>query len=235
MLGPFGLKISNETEPRNGTTVAWKIGAWEDMAAITIWMDGRPHPSKSAPHELGGFTTGVWEDDVLTTYTTHMKAGFVRRNGAPISDQATMTARFFRHGDVLTLSARIEDPIYLQEPLYLTRTFQLSSVPAILTVGDPCVPGDEGVPEGAVPHYLPGKNPFVDEMTKLYNIPQDAVLGGPETMYPDIRVKLKDKYVPLDHCTRDCGGPRRLSASNPLTRAAGRLRKIPCVPDSQRS
>ena len=51
MLGPFGLKVWNDTEARNGTTVSWKIGAWEDRAVITIWMDGRAHPSPYAPHE----------------------------------------------------------------------------------------------------------------------------------------------------------------------------------------
>ena len=207
MLGPFGLKISNQTEPHNGTTVAWKIGAWEDRAALTIWMDGRPHPSKNAPHETSGFTTGVWEDDVLTTYTTHMKDGFIRRNGVAGSDQTTMRLRFFRHGDLLTVTARIEDPIYLAEPYYLTRVFQLSAVPPILAEGIPCITGDEGVPEGAVPHYLPGKNPFVDELTKLYNIPVEAVLGGPETMYPEYRKRLKDKYVIPEKCERYCGGP----------------------------
>ena len=35
-----------------------------------------------------------------------------------------------------------------------------------------------------VPHYLPGKNPFLNEVTQRYNIPLEAVLGGPETMYP---------------------------------------------------
>ena len=93
------------------------------MAGITIWMDGRPHPSKNAPHEIGGFTTGVWEDDVLTAYTKHMKAGVLRRNGIPTSDQATMKLRLFRHDDLLTVTARIEDRIYLTEPLYLTRIF----------------------------------------------------------------------------------------------------------------
>jgi len=37
-LGPFGMKIWNVTEPINGTTVAWKIGAWEDRAENTIWI-----------------------------------------------------------------------------------------------------------------------------------------------------------------------------------------------------
>jgi hypothetical protein len=207
MLGPFGLRIWSETEPRNGTIVAWKLGGWEDMASITIWMEGRPHPSKNAPHENSGFTTGVWEDDVLVAHTTHMKIGFVRRNGVASSDEAEMTLRFLRHGDLLTLSARIDDPIYLTEPFYTTRTFQLSTVPPMRTVGQPCVQGNEGVPEGVVPHYLADKNPFLGEVTKNYNIPLEAVMGGAETMYPDYRKRLKDKYTIPDHCTRYCGGP----------------------------
>jgi hypothetical protein len=56
--GPFGMKIWNDTDPVSGNTIALEIGAWEDKALQTIWMDGRPHPSKNAPHERGGFTTG---------------------------------------------------------------------------------------------------------------------------------------------------------------------------------
>ena len=207
MIGPFGLKITNQTEGGNGTTVGWKLGAWEDREAMTAWMDGRPHPSQNAPHENGGFSTGVWQDDVLTIYTTHMKAGFIRRNGAPHSDQATMTTRLFRHGELLTVTARFDDPAYLTEPFYLTRVFQLSSVPPMRATGQPCIQGDEGVPEGAVPHYLPGKNPFLQELTRQYNIPLEAALGGAETMYPEYRKKLKDQYVIPEKCTRYCGGP----------------------------
>lgn len=207
MLGPFGLKIWNETEPLNGSTVAWKIGGWEDLAPITIWMDGRPHPSKNAPHDMSGFTTGVWEDDVLTIYMTHVKAGISRRNGAPSSDQTTMTARFFVHGDLLTVTGRIDDPVYLTEPFYLTRTFQRMAMPAMRSVGQPCIQGNEGVAEGVVPHYLPGKNPFLNEMTELYNIPAEAVLGGAETMYPEYRKRFKDQYVIPEKCPRACGGP----------------------------
>ncbi|MDP9112514.1 MAG: hypothetical protein M3O20_02400 [Acidobacteriota bacterium] len=207
MLGPFGLKLWNETEPRNGTTIAWKIGGWEDLAEFTIWMDGRPHPSKYAPHEMSGFTTGVWEDDILNTYTTHMKAGISRRNGAPTSDQTTMTMHFLVHGDELTVTARVEDPVYLTEPFYLTRTFQRTAMNPMRSVGQPCIQGNEGIAEGVVPHYLPGKNLFVDEMTKVYNIPAEAALGGAETMYPEYRKKIKDKYVVPEKCPRACGGP----------------------------
>jgi hypothetical protein len=46
-------------------------------------------------------------------------------------------------------------------------------------------------PRGRVPHYLPGENPFVEEFGKKYGIPVEVVLGGAETMYPDIQKKLK--------------------------------------------
>ena len=207
VLGPFGLKIWNETEPVSGTTIAWKIGAWEDRAATTIWMDGRPHPSKNAPHERGGFTTGTWEGSTLVAHTTHMKAGAIRRNGAPSSDEATMTTHFLRHGDLLTVLVVIDDPAYLEEPEIVSKNFQLDAAP-ISTVGPPCVSGYEGTSgEGKVPHYLPSRNPFLDEMTKLYGIPRDAVLGGAETMYPEYRKRMKDKYVRPEKCARNCGAP----------------------------
>jgi hypothetical protein len=207
MLGPFGIKIWNETDSDTGRTIAWVIGGWEDRAPMTIWMDGRPHPSKNAYHERGGFTTGKWEGDVLTAYTTHMKASMIRRDGAPSSDETTMTLHFIRHDDLLTVTASVEDPIYLTEPIHWTRMFQWDPQAPIASAGPPCTEVDEGVPEGSVPHYLPGKNPFIDEMTKLYNIPVEAVLGGAETMYPEFRKKIRDKYVMPPKCVRDCGAP----------------------------
>jgi hypothetical protein len=46
-------------------------------------------------------------------------------------------------------------------------------------------------PGNEVPHYLPGKTPYVDEMTKKFGIPREAVLGYPETLYPEYRQKIK--------------------------------------------
>ena len=206
MIGTFGVKIWNETDPVTGRTVAWVIGAWEDRAAMTIWMDGRPHPSKNAPHSQAGFTTGVWDGNVLTAYTTHMLTGYLRRNGAMTSDQATITTHFIRHGDILTLAAQLDDPIYLSEPYYITRSF-VNTTALMNSGGPPCIIGDEGVPVGSVPHYLPGKNPFLDELTKLYGIPREAALGGAETMYPAYREKIKDKFVMPAKCAKNCGTP----------------------------
>src|SRR5262245_59453422 len=188
--GPFGLNISSETDPVKGTVISWTIGAWEDRAPLVIWMDGRPQPSKYAEHTRSGFTTGHWEGNTLVSYTTHMKAGFLRKTGPPSSDEATLTMRFHRHGDLLIVLAIIEDPIYLAEPWILSKSFQLSATP-ISPIGPPCVTTYEGGSGESVPHYLPENNPFVDEMTTRYKVPRDAALGVPETLYPEYRKKMR--------------------------------------------
>ena len=204
--GPFSLRISSQSDPLTGKVVAWVVGGWETRAPMTIWMDGRPHPSKNAPHDQTGFTTGAWNGDELVATTTHIKSGYIRRNGAASSDQATITTHFLRHGDLMTLALEMDDPVYLTEPYILTRSYILSAVP-VDSAGPPCITGDEGVESGTVPHYLPGKNPFVDEMTRIYNIPREAAMGGAETMYPEFRDKIKGKFTPPPPCKRNCGAP----------------------------
>ncbi len=192
---PYGfapLNIWREDELRTGTTVAWVLGGFQDTKPMVIWMDGRPHPPANAPHRVEGFTTGVWEDDVLTTTTTHMTQGRIHRR-APQSDRATLTLRFSRHGDIMTLTGRVDDPVYLTEPLYVSKEWTLTTNQAN-RASVPCTTAFEGVPSGKVPHYLPGQNPNVDEMTKLWGIPVEAVQGGAETMYPEYRKKLKETY-----------------------------------------
>jgi hypothetical protein len=203
--GPFGLRIWSDNEPVKGGVISYTVGAWEDRAPMTIWMDGRPHPSPLAEHTRAGFTTGVWEGNTLVATTTHMKAGFLRKNGPPSSDRATMTSRFYRHGDLLTVLVVIDDPIYLAEPHLMSKTFQLQANP-LLPIGPPCVSTFEGRPPGdGVPHFVPEKNPFVDEMTKLFAIPREAVLGEPETLYPEYRKKIRGSYVQPEPCRRNCG------------------------------
>ena len=193
--GPFGLNIWNVTDPVNGNIVAITMGAGEDRAETTIWMDGRPHPSKDAHYPHDGFTTGRWEGDVLVTRTTHNKPGYIRRNGAPSSDEATLTAHYIRHGDLLTVVGIVEDPLYLTAPYIKTKNFRLDTNPG-RPIGPPCQPGFEGtLVEGLVPHYLPGKNPFVNELSRVFGIPTEAALGGAATMYPEFRKTIRDTYV----------------------------------------
>ena len=192
LTGPFGLKIWSEFDALKGDLISYTIGAWEDKATQVIWMDGRPHPSEYAEHRRGGFTTGRWEGATLVTRTTHMKEGFIRKNGPPSSDRAVMTVSYHRHGDMLVAIGIIEDPVYLTEPVVWTRNYEISRV-QLSPVAPPCITTFEGTVANEVPHYLWGKKPpeFIDELTKKYGIPREAVLGYPETLYPEYRLKMK--------------------------------------------
>ena len=71
----------------------------------------------------------MWNGNELIATTTHMKTGYIRRNGAASSDQATITTHFLRHGDLLTLALLMDDPVYLTEPYILTRSYNLTHQP----------------------------------------------------------------------------------------------------------
>ena len=210
LVGPFPLQISMVPDPVTQRLLAIKIAGWGDRDETMIWMDGRPHPSRYAPHSHGGFTTGSWEGDTLTAFTTHFKMGDIKRHRGFSSDRATLTYRFHRHGDILTVTGILEDPVYLAEPYVLTEVFRLTTNPNNFPL-TACEPIEE-LPHlhenpAIVPHYLPGKHPAMDEVTKRYNIPLEAVLGGPETTYPEYRKRLKDKYVPPPPVVGRGGGP----------------------------
>lgn len=209
-IGPFSLKIWAEAEPVTGATVAWHISGAVDRALRTVWMDGRPHPSPNALHTNSGFSTGRWEGRTLVVETTHIKAGPLRRNGVPASDQATMTEYISRHGDVLTILAVIDDPAYLTEPFVVSRNWQLDPNFQMSPIPAPCVPVIEvvgiGSDGGVVPHYLPGQNPYVEEFSKLYGLPVEATMGGAETLYPEFRRRLEGRYNPPATCGRYCCG-----------------------------
>lgn len=150
-----------------------------------IWMDGRPHPPAHAAHTWQGFSTGRFDGNVLVVNTTHLKAGWLRRNGIALSDRATMVERFFRHGNYLTHTSVITDPVYLSEPIVRTNGFQLN--PNAITVQPyPCLPAVEVVHQrGDVPHFLPGTSGYVEEFAKRHNLPVEAVRGGAETALPE--------------------------------------------------
>lgn len=205
LRGPATLRIWAEIDPVSGHPIAWKIYGTFGRATHTVWMDNRPNPSENARHTWEGFTTGWWDGDVLSTNTTHIKMGYIRRNGVPSSDLATVSEHWRRHGDMLTATAIVYDPIYLTQPDIHTSNWRLDPTQQILPT--PCEPVIEvSRPKGMVPHYLPGQNPFLNEVTKTYNIPLEAVRGGAETLYPEYRKKLKDVYVAPEKCTRYCCG-----------------------------
>ncbi len=116
--GGGGMRISKVVDEATQQLVAYKIFRSAAGAAITrmIWMDGRQHPPEYAAHTWEGFSTGRWEGAMLTVTTTHVKAGYIQRNGVPASDRAIITDHIVRHGDVLTIVSVVDDPIFLEEP-----------------------------------------------------------------------------------------------------------------------
>jgi hypothetical protein len=190
--GPGPMRIWQEKDPETQQVVSIKVYFGTYQQTRTVWMDGRPHPPDYARHTWMGFSTGQWEGDTLTVYTTHIKQGWIRRNGLPQSDRATMVDHFIRHGDVLTHMSVLTDPIYLTEPLVKSENFVLDAHYQVNWIW-PC----ESVVEvatrakGVVPHYMPGTNAFLKEFQDKARVPEIAQRGGAETMYPEFQAKVK--------------------------------------------
>lgn len=188
--GPSQVRISKEVDPVTRQITAWHA-EWLRSVDRVIYMDGRPHPSPNAPHTWAGFSTGKWDGDVLTVTTTHLKEGYIERNGIPRSDLATFIEHWIRHGNWMTVVTIVTDPVYLTEPFILSSDFELDLHQQIPPYPCDVVEEIDRAP-GVVPHWLPGRNPDLKEFSARYNIPYEATMGGAETMYPDYRSKLRE-------------------------------------------
>jgi hypothetical protein len=187
--GPSQLRISKDIDPVTRELVAYRA-EWLRSVERVIYLDGRPHPSEYAPHTWAGFSTGRWEGNVLTVTTTHLKEGYLRRNGLPRSDKAVVREHWIRNGDFLTAVVIMYDPVYLTEPFIRSSEYEWApnqNVPLY-----PCGTVQEvDRPEGVVPHWLPGANPYITEFARRCGIPVEAARGGAATMYPEFREKMR--------------------------------------------
>jgi cyclase len=190
-LGNF--RIWEERDAHTQRLIAIHVWAQTTEGHRVIWMDGRPHPPAWAPHTFRGFSTGKFVGNALVVSTTHMKNGALRRgNGAPQSDQATLTESFMRHGDHLTDVTVVTDPVFLSEPMVRSNDYYRQPV-------DPgawlyaCDDGEQILdrPADAVPHYLFGQQPYAREFSTRYKLPLAASLLGGVTMYPELATRLR--------------------------------------------
>jgi len=114
---------------------------WQDDTTLKIETDAGTqtrllHFADSAAGEPSwqGHSVAEWErasgrgaqGGNLKVVTTNLRAGYVRRNGAPYSAQTTVTEYFDRNampnGDVwFTVTTKVDDPVYARGP-YLTTT-----------------------------------------------------------------------------------------------------------------
>jgi len=187
--GPSQLRISKEVDPVSREVVAFHA-EWLRSVDRAIYLDGRPHPPDDALHTWAGFSTAKWDGDMLTVTVTHLKEGYLRRNGLPRSDKATLTEHWIRNGDFLTVMTIINDPVYLTEPFVRTTDYELAlnqNIPPY-----PCgVVQEIDRPEGDIPHFLPGTNPYMTEFATAHGIPVEATRGGAQTMYPEFMQKMR--------------------------------------------
>jgi len=207
---PGGLSIVKEYDPATQRLVAYHFFGSYGLAR-TVWMDGRPHPPAAARHTYEGFSTGRWDGNRLAVETTHLKAGFLRRNGIAHSDRARMLEYWVRHDDYMTLVTAVDDPLYLDEPFVRSTDFRLdprantrlAEFGGFANGGDgegfgasdvfyKCVPSEEiAIERGRVPSFMPGANDSLDMFAKRHGVPLAAALGGSASMYPEFAQTLR--------------------------------------------
>ena len=192
MRATGNFDIWEERDPDYHRLVAIHVWGQTTEGHRIIYMDGRPHPPAWAPHSFRGFSTGKFVGNQLVVETTHMKQGWLRRNGTPESDQATMIDYFVRHGDHLTNITVVTDPVFLSEP-------EVRSNDYYRNIADhrnwlyACDDGEQitGRAPDYVPNYLFGQQPFANEYEKVYKFPLISGKAGAATEYPEFMATMK--------------------------------------------
>ena len=146
----------------------------------SIWTAVHIHPTR--PRTWSGFSTGVYDGNMLTIKTTRLKAYYLRQNGVPASDRRTMTEH-------LGASRRVPDRRHRHRRSGVShRTSRAQPVWALdpgQTMGSNWCEYAAELPLGeGWCHYLPGTNPVAEKFSTWYGITYEATRGGAETMYP---------------------------------------------------
>lgn len=122
---------------------------WADDATLQLDIDSglqtrlfRFEPAPTAPMDLSlqGYSVAAWSDSRdapavgdgpgrLTVTTTGMQPGYLRRNGAPYSERATLEEHFEAfaepNGDQwLVVTSILTDPVFLTRPYISTSHFR---------------------------------------------------------------------------------------------------------------
>jgi hypothetical protein len=111
---------------------------WQDDNTLRVDTDAGTQTrlfrfTRSAPgaRSWQGHSVARWEiaDRTLTVVTTNMLAGYLRRNGVPYSENATVTEHFDlaphpSGGQLLIVTTIVEDPRYLQRSFVVSSNFK---------------------------------------------------------------------------------------------------------------
>jgi hypothetical protein len=185
MRATGNFRAWEERDPHTQRLVAIHWWAQVTEGHRVIWMDGRPHPPAWAPHTFRGFSTGKYVGNALVVTTTHLKQGWLRRNGTPESDQATVTEFFVRHGDHLTNTTVVSDPVFLTEPMVRSNDYYRTPVDHGTWLYA-CDDSEQivGRAPDVVPHYDFGKQPYAREYSERHKLPLGVAWTGAPSMYP---------------------------------------------------
>ncbi len=187
LRGPANIRITRVLDPVTQQTIGYELFGTFGQATREIWIDGRLRPPAHAAHTWAGFSTARWDGDALEVTTSHLKAGWLQRNGVAHSDKATMTERFIRHGNHLMVVTIVDDPIYLEEPFIRTTNWILNPDQEVRRTQFDVVDEVAVRRKGEVPHYLPGSADAARKLTEFasrYKVPADAARGAAATLYP---------------------------------------------------
>src|SRR5262249_50699762 len=135
MLAPHQLEIRQ----RGADRIELRYGEWD--ARRTVYMDARKRPAGQPPDRLG-FSVGHWEGETLVVDTTGVAKNRTSWR-TEHSDQRHVVERFVRtrsaKGDTLLLTATVEDPWGLREPLVVKKIWAWSPTSEIAPYVD-CEP-----------------------------------------------------------------------------------------------
>jgi hypothetical protein len=154
-LSPEGRKVADSWNPAADTAAGNQCRAfgaaaimrvpgrfhitWQDDATLRIDADAGTQTrmlrfvESPLPGERTwqGHSIARWDAAArsLRVVTTHMRAGYLRWNGVPYSENATLTEHFdvAPHGDggqLLVITTIVDDPQYLQRPFIVSSHFK---------------------------------------------------------------------------------------------------------------
>jgi hypothetical protein len=112
---------------------------WQDENTLKIdsdyGMQSRMLHFGRLPTSLGerswqGYSTAQWQGtEALKVTTTNVRAGYLRKNGVPYSENAFVTEYFNLApgpggGQVMLVTTIVEDPLYLNQPFIVSSQFK---------------------------------------------------------------------------------------------------------------
>ena len=117
---------------------------WQDADTLKVDIDAgtqsrlfrfTPKAAKPGPPSWQGDSSATWEPaqgskgGSLRVVTTNLRMGYLRKNGVPYSDRATVTEHFdlaplADNGQLLLVTTIVNDPVYLNAPYIVSPHFK---------------------------------------------------------------------------------------------------------------